>query len=238
MAAWPSKDGSEDRSAWADWSTPLEQPKVIPLYQTLSETFRAHADLASLATNQLFLGLNPVTGAPETMDMARPRSFVIDDSHYAGPSILQTMTKAIKCRANQQHLPITIISHDNSGWYQLFKQYKNVNIVSPHSSSSEIRQLPYNTRNIPHFLVLDNLKDLLVSDHYDKSVLQFLISSGAESSGVYVLASCGQISNIKSQNEIDRWLKNDNLLRAKTSSLNKNKITLADGAHIWVPDPV
>jgi hypothetical protein len=97
-----------------------------------------------------------------------------------------------------------------------------------------IRELPYNELNHPHFLVIDELHDLVRWGHQDKSIVQFLIGAAASHCGVYVFASYGYTTNIKTE-KATKSLAHGNILRANTVGKNMIKVNNTD---IWVPDPV
>lgn len=222
---------------WANWhhSEKADQPVIYP---TLTQTFEALGGLAREPRTHLFLGVNPKTGGAEMIDLRRPRSFVIDDRHYAGAEILQTIVMGMKLRANQHNLPITVLTADSHYWDQLSEKYSGIKIASTHRNDPEsiniISSLVYNAHK-PHFLVIDDLSNLLWLDARTESILEILISSGAASNGVYVLTSIGPTRNIKSDNTLDGWTSHGNILHAET--IDADTIHLSDGTNISVPRP-
>lgn len=229
------KDGNSGEE-WADWSP--EKPDKLTIYPSLTQTFKALGGLTWEPRTHLFLGLNPENGGAEMMDLRRPRSFIIDDSHYAGTDILQTVVMGMQLRDNQRNFPITVLTEESRSWDQLNKKFPKIKVATTHRHLPEchevLRSLIFN-KHRPHFLVIDNLADLLWLDPNTESILEILIKSAAETNGVYVLASVGPMHNIKSDNKLNDWTHNGNILYAET--IDTNIIRLSDNTNISVPRP-
>lgn len=231
------EDSHESGSAnsWAEWH-PSGKPKDSILYNSLSESIQKH-NLEKFAVDRLLLGFDPKSGEPVFMSMSKPRSLIIHDSHQSGPDMLKTMAIAIKSRTNQMRFPITILTKDEHHWEYFAQANENVMLepIDSELAGAEriIRELPYN-QSKPHILIIDDLHEFYSWGHSDTSIIQFLIGAGARSCGVYVLASYGYTSNIKTDNATDELI-HGNILKAETSSENS---LIINNQSIWVPNPV
>jgi hypothetical protein len=134
--SWDGQKPSWGNSSneWSDWRAPDQGDGPIHLPRTMTEVKDTILS-ANLPRTELFLGLSTDTGLLERMNLARPRSLIIDDSHSAGQDMLLAMVTASRWRDNQKQIPITIISHDEPSWNQLSTKYTHLKIASPSSVS-------------------------------------------------------------------------------------------------------
>jgi hypothetical protein len=237
MAWTENKKTSEQWTRQSLWDTKRESVPWAPvptIHESLSQTFEAHGNLANFDPMQLFLGVNPNTGGIETMSMSKPRSFILHGRDFFTKEILQSIALSTRLRENQKKMPITIISNSSSSWFSLFESSPDVNFTSPDSCSTALQLLPHNRGKSPHFLVIDDLLSLTRLAAQSKSVLDFLITRGAESCGVFVLASYGPITNHHVENTIRSWLSGSNLL--ETEAVGAGKIQVHEST-LYVPKP-
>lgn len=231
MAPWPPENREINWADAAGWQAP--EPSKPPSNETLLEVFATYNRKNQWNPDHLLLGLSVQNGQREMMDLANPRSLVIEDHFGAARDILRSMVTAIKLRKDQKHLPITVITNDHSSWANLGKSYRlDLAIASP-SETSILRKLAYREPSDRQFLVIDELSQLVKLGAHDESILRFLIHDGAEAKGVHVLASYSTTTNIKTNNTVEKWVGYGNILTAETSG--SRIITLEDGTDIYVP---
>lgn len=238
---WSNQENWWEWQSSNSWNTSFSIEKQSPIiYQTLTETMTTLNQLQDHPRSHLFLGVNPESGATEMFDLKRPRSFIIDDNNHSARNILQTIVLALKKRKDQRNFPVTVLTNDPESWRTISGKHLGVSIRTSSSWDGEaantIRQLVYNDPRKPHFLVVDNLADLLWLDTNSESALKILISSGAADSKVYVLASRGPTRNIKSENVLDEWTDHGNVFHAETTVIDT--LVLENGRVIHVPDPI
>lgn len=225
--------GYQNCAGWGDGVG--ETPKLV-IYDTLSETFAAQNNLRHYPAHHLFLGVNPETGLAEAMDMKNPRSLVIKDDDHAGNGPLLTMAMAIKLRASQSDCPITALTYDYNSWGKLKNQFGGITIASPGGDGiSLIRKLPHIKSPYPHFLFIDDLAELVNWGPNEKSIMNILLGSGAESMGIYVLAMRGPTGNIKSENILDGLVGGYDKKILNAETLSYNIIKLANGRKLQIP---
>lgn len=245
QSSWYTHDNGWDTS-WSYWNEGADTESPSPvILRYLSETMTLTNNLDGYLATHLFLGLNPTTGAPEMFDLSRPRSLMIKTYNdntidCLGGDVLETFVRTIKLRSNQKHFPVTVITYDDHRWDELRGLYPGLVVASPDERYGDgvslMRQIALsNARRQPHILVIDQLNDLLDINQSDESILEHLLWSGAESRGVYVLASYHTPQNIKTGNKLRSWVGRGNMLYAEVE--HDRTLILKNGTQIFVPEP-